>query len=96
MKDEEGRPFPAPDKMEAKQSRGNRRMIVKIMMVGFLGIGLLAYGIGILSRSSDAQTTAERMGSMSLAKQNTAVNQGIPPIDAVAPAKMETATFALG
>jgi len=96
MKDEEGDHLPAPDETEAKQSLTNRRMILKIAMVGCLGIGFLAYGVGILTRSHGAQATAERMETMPLAQQNAAPNHSLPPIDAVAPARTETATFALG
>ena len=56
-----------------------------------LGIGLLALAIGAVvigSRKEDKEMLVER--------QETVGEVAIPPLDAAAPAKTETATFAMG
>jgi len=56
-----------------------------------LGIGLLALAIGAVvigSRKEDKEMLIER--------QKTVGEVAIPPLDAAAPAKTETATFAMG
>jgi hypothetical protein len=71
-------------------------MNFKILMVVCLGMGLWLYCIANLSEGSQAPLRSERIGAMFLTKQNTAENHWIPPIDASAPEKTKTATFALG
>jgi hypothetical protein len=71
-------------------------MILKILTVGCLGIASLVYGITIMSKGSEEPATTERNETMYLTKQNPVTNQGIPPIDLSVPARIETATFALG
>ncbi len=55
----------------------------------------LVYCITSMSQGSE-DVASERNGAMFATKQNTAMNDGIPPIDLSAPVKTETATFALG
>jgi hypothetical protein len=73
-----------------------RHMILKILTVACLGVASLVYGITTMGKGSEEPATTERNETMFLAKQNSATNQIIPPIDLSVPAKTETATFALG
>jgi hypothetical protein len=74
----------------------NRRVIFKVLTVACIGVAAVLYGARIMSEGSEEPATTERKGAMFLARQNSVANQGIPPIDLSAPAKTETATFALG
>ena len=74
----------------------NRHMILKILTVACVGISAFFYGIRIMSEGPEESATTERKEAMFLTSQNSLAHQGIPPIDLSAPAKTETATFALG
>ncbi len=74
----------------------NRHMILKILTIACLGAASLVYGITTVGKGSDEPATTERNETMFLAKQNSVMNQEIPPIDLSVPTKTETATFALG
>jgi hypothetical protein len=56
-----------------------------------LGIGLLALAIGVVVISSRREDT-----EMLVERQRKVGEVAIPPIDAAAPEKTETATFAMG
>jgi hypothetical protein len=73
-----------------------RLMLLKVLTVVCLCIATVFYGVRILSEGPEQPATTERKGAMFLTKQNSLAKQGIPPIDVSAPAKTETATFALG
>jgi hypothetical protein len=85
-----------PDNAGSRDIFSNRHMILKILTIACLGIASLLYGITTMSKGSEQPATTERNEAMFLTKQNSVMNQGIPPIDLSVPAKIETATFALG
>ena len=55
----------------------------------FLGFGLFLHGC-------DSMKATKEREIMAMTKTNSIPSIGIPPIDASAPSKTETATFALG
>ena len=85
-----------PNNAGSRDIFSNRRMILKILTIACLGIVFLLYGITIVSQGSEEPAATERNEAMFLAKQNTVTNSAIPPIDLSVPARIETATFALG
>ncbi|MGO9118423.1 MAG: hypothetical protein ACLQPD_12565 [Desulfomonilaceae bacterium] len=84
-----------PNNSGSRDIFSNRHMILKILTVA-LGIASLVYGITTMSKGSEEPTTTERNEAMFLTKQNSVINRGIAPIDLSVPARIETATFALG
>ena len=87
----------AKDSSGSREHFSKRIMILKISMVVCLGIAATFYGVRILSEGPGESAATERKDTMSVATQNSVANQSmIPPIDLSAPAKTETATFALG
>jgi hypothetical protein len=74
----------------------NRHTIIKIAITACLGITAVLYGLRITTEGPEESAVSERKGAMFLARQNSGANQEIPPIDLSAPAKTESATFALG
>jgi len=89
-----------PDVMSHESRFGttfsDKHTIFKIWTVAGLCIASLFYGVTLMNNRQQAPATAERKETMFLAKQKSVVTDAIPPIDASAPAKTETATFALG
>lgn len=96
MSNKEGQVLIVPDNDRLKERHAKRRTILWILTVACLGIGLWLYGFGSMRSVPSAPPTAERTNTMYATKQNQVINRGIPPIDASATAKTETATFALG
>jgi hypothetical protein len=74
----------------------NRHTIIKIAIAACLVIIVIPYGLRITTEGPEKPATTERKGAMFLAKQNSGANQEMRPIDLSAPAKTESATFALG
>ncbi len=68
--------------------------IIKLLLC--FAIASLLYGVTILRQGSQNPGAAERNKTMFVAQENSLINQTIPQIDLSAPAKVETATFALG
>ena len=85
-----------PNNTGSRDIFSDRHMILKILTIACLGIASLLYGITIVSHGSERPATTERNEAMYVSKQNSVMNQGIPPIDLSVPARIETATFALG
>jgi hypothetical protein len=85
-----------PNNTGSRNIFSNRHMILKILTIACLGIASLLYSITIVSHGSERPATTERNEAMYVTKQNSVMNQGIPPIDLSVPARIETATFALG
>jgi hypothetical protein len=59
------------------------------MIFIFLGFGLFLHACDNVKATKERET-------MAMTKTNSMPSIGIPPIDASAPSKTETATFALG
>jgi hypothetical protein len=93
MSDKEAQPFFG---RSSKEICPNRRTILGILTVACLGFGLWLHGIGIMSKGPEAGVSTDRKETMFVTKHHSAANHEIPPIDAFAPSKTETATFALG
>ena len=85
-----------PNNSKSGKIFSNRHMILKILAIACLGTASLLYGITIVSQGSEEPAATERNEAMYVTKQNSVMNQGIPPIDLSVPARIETATFALG
>ena len=96
MFDREAYSLMVPNDSGSRDIFSNRHMILKILSVAGLGIASLVYGITTMSKGSEEPAATGRNETMYIAKQNPVTNQGIPPIDLSVPARIETATFALG
>jgi hypothetical protein len=96
MKDTYTQPYGKPEEDTMKRRYANRRTIMGIVAFACLGIGLAVYGFGSMSNIPGTPPMAERTDTMYATHKNPASNRGILPIDASAPARTETATFALG
>ncbi len=96
MKDNRVPPFEVPDRNTMKKKHANKLRIVGMLSVAFLGTSLVLYGFGGVSSVPTGPPMAERTDTMYSTKQNPVTTQGMLPIDVSAPAKTETATFALG
>ena len=85
----------------AEQILMSRRSFMKNM--GFASLGSVLFlnpwtlsDWNILKGNGTKVGTIQENKKMQLAQQSTPPDHAIPPIDAVAPAKTETATFAMG
>ncbi len=96
MSGKEAYSFVIPKNSGPRDIFSNRPMIFTILTVACVAIASLLYGITIISKGSEEAATTERKQAMFLKNQNSLTNQAIPPIDLSVPAKIETATFALG
>jgi hypothetical protein len=76
----------------------SRRSFIKEIGIASVGCALFLSPWNLYARNSN-NTRLEKIQenkTMRLAQQSTATDRTIPPIDAAAPAKTETATFAMG
>ena len=85
----------------AEQIVLSRRAFMKEMGFASLGCALFLSpwnlsAWNILQGNYTRLGTRQERKTMQLAQQSTAPDHAIPPIDAAAPAKTETATFAMG
>jgi hypothetical protein len=72
----------------------------KLMMATIIGLILLliGYGLSVEYKKDQTENITENIeeGSMGIPRKKENNFQTIPPIDAVAPAEFETASFGLG
>ena len=96
MNDKDTPPAVVRDESDSEQTSRKRRTILKLLIGACLVVAPLLYAIEIMSSGpNDMETTKER-DEMFLSKTKPEPNLAIPPIDANLPARIETATFALG
>jgi hypothetical protein len=79
----------------------NRRSFIKEIGIASLGYALFLspwnlYAWNTVQGNNAMYGTTQETKTMRLAQQNSSPDRTIPPIDAAAPAKTETATFAMG
>ncbi len=74
----------------------SRRGLMKLLFMSTLGMGLWINACDDSTARSAPTTKLEKEGKMETLKSNSTINSRIPPIDDALPAKIETATFALG
>lgn len=96
MNSEETRPAIARDKGSPRDSSRNKHTMLGLLIGGCLAIALMLYAVQIMSAGSKSVETAKARDTMFAAKTKSEPNHAIPPVDAQVPAKIETATFALG
>jgi hypothetical protein len=91
----------APHTPAVDQTVLSRRSFLKEM--GFASLGCTFFlspwnflGLNILKGSGKRLGTIKERKTMKLAQHSPVPHRVIPPIDAAAPAKTETATFAMG
>jgi hypothetical protein len=84
------------DESESKLPSPNRRAVLKLSIGVCLAIASLLYAVDIMNGGSKDLKTTKEGDNMFLTKTDSQPNRTIPPVDAYAPAGMETATFALG
>jgi|WetSurSiteA1Bulk_404760.scaffolds.fasta_scaffold86653_2 hypothetical protein len=96
MNSKEKQPIIVSDKGNSKHTFRNRRTVLKLLIGVCLAIASLLYAVEIMSgMPKNLETTKER-DKMIHSKTGSAANHAIPPADAYVPARIETATFALG
>jgi hypothetical protein len=81
---------------DREQTLLRKHTIFKILAVACVGIVLSLYVVITATQNQDSPATSDRRQTMFLGNPNPTTNPRIPPIDVAAPAKTETATFALG
>lgn len=96
MNSKEKQPIIISDKGNSKHTFQNRRTILKLLVGVCLAIASLLYAVEIMSGTPKNLETNEERDKMTLSKTGSAANHAIPPVDAYVPARIETATFALG
>jgi len=69
-------------------------MLIKILATRVSFAAILVLVLTLMAAGEGGMLTATQEGTMM--KDAAVLKTGIPPIDAVAPAKTKTATFALG
>jgi hypothetical protein len=79
----------------------NRRSFIKEIGIASVGYALFLspwnlYAWNTVQSNNAMLGTTQDTKTMQLAQQNSTADRTIPPIDAAAPAKTETATFAMG
>ena len=84
------------DKSDSKLPSRNRRTILKLLIGVCLAIASLLYAVEIMNGGIKNPETTKEGDKMFLTKTDSVPNRTIPPVDAYAPAGIETATFALG
>jgi hypothetical protein len=80
----------------SKQTFRNRRSILKLFVGACLVIASLLIAAQIMNGGFKNRKTTEARKKMFAATAKAEPNHPIPPVDAYAPARIETATFALG
>jgi hypothetical protein len=90
------RRFKVMSALQCNNHNPDARACFRALSLAFLIIAILICGCSLSSdEQSDPRMTKEGM-SMAQTPKNTSSTVPIPPIDAVAYARVETATFALG
>jgi hypothetical protein len=96
MNDKYTPPTIAGDESDSKLPYRNRRTILKLLIGVCLAIASLLYAVDIMSGAPENLETKKERDNMFATKTQSEPNRPIPPVDAYAPARIETATFALG
>ncbi len=84
------------DKSHSDHAFQNRRTVLKLLIGACLAAALLLYAAQMMRGSANNLETAKETNNMLAAKTKSEPNHAIPPVDANVPARIETATFALG
>jgi hypothetical protein len=96
MNSKEKQPIIVGDKGNSKHTFRNRRTALKLLIGFCLAIASLLYAVEIMSGTPKNLETTKERDKMIVSKTDSAANRAIPPVDAYMPARIETATFALG
>jgi hypothetical protein len=96
MNSKEKQPIIVRDESGSKLLSRNRRAGLKILIGVCLAIASLLYAVDIMNGGSKDPKTTKEGDKMFLTKADSQPNHAIPPVDAYMPARIETATFALG
>jgi hypothetical protein len=96
MNDKETQSFIVNGKSDSKLPSRNRRTVIKLLIGVCLAIASLLYAVEIMNGGFKNLETTKEGDKMFLTKTESEPNRTIPPVDAYAPAGIETATFALG
>lgn len=96
MKSEEKQPTIVGDEGNSEHTSRNRRTILELLTCLCLIVAPLLYAIDIISGGSNNPETTKERDRMYLSKAESQTNRAIPPVEANVPARIETATFALG
>ena len=73
-----------------------RRSLVRLLSVSILTLGLWAIACNFGTTGPEQTARAGKESNMENLQSNSSPNTRIPPMDATLPARIETATFALG
>ena len=68
----------------------------RVLAVAFILVGIFLFGCSMAGDAQDDPRTMKKEMPMARISENAVSAAPIPPIDAVAYARVETATFALG
>jgi hypothetical protein len=74
----------------------NRRNLTKLLCLAALCMGFAVGACDLRKADSRAETNSKKDSNMESTQPVTTIQDKIPPIDAAAATKTETATFALG
>ncbi|MGO9568675.1 MAG: hypothetical protein ACLP5H_14150 [Desulfomonilaceae bacterium] len=96
MNSKETQPTMANDTSNSKDTFRSGRAILKLLIGACLAITALLYAVEIMSGAPNNLETTKERDNMFLAKTQSEPNRAIPPLDVYVPARIETATFALG
>jgi hypothetical protein len=96
MNPEDMQPTIVGDARDSKHPYRNRHTILKLLVGTCLAIASLLFAVGMMSSAPKNVETAKERNSMFATKAEAAPDRAIPPVDANLPARIETATFALG
>jgi hypothetical protein len=96
MNDKYTPPSVGGDESDSKLPSRNRRTVLKLLIGVCLAIASLLYVVESMNGGFNNPETTKEGDKMFLTKAESESNRTIPPVDAYAPAGMETATFALG
>jgi hypothetical protein len=96
MNDKDTPPANFNDESGSKHTFRNRRSILKLFIGACLVIAPLLIAAQIMSGGFKTQETDKERDAMFATTAKAEPNHAIPPVDAHVPARIETATFALG
>jgi hypothetical protein len=96
MNDKYAPPTIVGDDSDSRLPSRKRRTILKLLIGVCLAIASLLYVVESMNGGFKNPETTKEGDKMFLSKTDSVTNHAIPPVDAYAPAGIETATFALG